>query len=171
MFNRRLVTNLPSHTDPSPSHVDTRDHLVNRLAETTGPELQPLYAGQPIRIRDEVMKMWQEGSVIRRLDDPRSYLVATKSGSQLRRNRQQLRTVPLKPPTGLHQGAQPCAATPPVIRTLPVPDKVQEHTQEPGMTKLPTAESTPKAAGGDSTSPKCTRSGRQVRPPQRFHDQ
>jgi hypothetical protein len=81
LFKRQLVTTLPGHTDPSPSHVDTRNHLVDRLQETEGQALEPLYAGQPITILDEERKCWQAGSVVRRLNEPRSYLVRTVNGS------------------------------------------------------------------------------------------
>ena len=94
MFGRQLVTMLPSRTEPSLTDMETRNHLFNRLQEKNGKELPELLQGQPVRVRDPITKTWIPGTVTQRTAHPRSYIVSTEQGQQLRRNRLHIRSTP-----------------------------------------------------------------------------
>jgi hypothetical protein len=96
LFGRPMTTILPSHGLPGPE--DQRQHMVSNQTymkehydQSSGPELLPLYTGQQIRIIDKVNKTWCPGSVVERCSEPRSYIVETPNGTQVRRNRSHLR--------------------------------------------------------------------------------
>ncbi len=91
LFGRQISTTLISRAEPKGQHLEIRDHLYNRLPSSSNNVLQPLYPGQPVRVRDEESKTWQPGTILDKLPQPHSYIVETENGSQLRGNRQHLR--------------------------------------------------------------------------------
>ena len=50
-----------------------------------------MYVGQEVRILDKVSKTWCPGTITRKCAEPRSYMVQTPNGNELRRNRSHLR--------------------------------------------------------------------------------
>ena len=87
---RTFKSTLPGKIDPSRNQEDFRNwlksrqnnqsHYYNRHAK----ELPELHKDQAIYVQDPVRKMWNPAQVI---DTPRSYVVETETGAQLRRNR------------------------------------------------------------------------------------
>ena len=71
---------------------------MERLQQTSGTHLPTLYPNQPVRILDQTSRTWIPGSVLNKTAEPRSYIVKTNNGSELRRNRAHIRTVPLSSP-------------------------------------------------------------------------
>ncbi|KAI0215387.1 hypothetical protein LSAT2_032566, partial [Lamellibrachia satsuma] len=57
----------------------------------------PLYVGQRVRVRNHVDKTWFPATVSEKCNEPRSYIVSTPNGRQLRRNRGQLRELEPRP--------------------------------------------------------------------------
>ena len=158
MFGRPMTTANPSRSEPLYHHVETRNHLVDRLQNATGKILPTLLPGQNIRILDQPTKTWMPGSVIQKAHEPRSYLVETESGQQLRRNRHQLRT------TASHQSNQ--------IQTMPANTPVNEPSDHPEQHHIkPTtacSDSTPNHNQHNGSLPKFTKSGRKVVQPTRY---
>ena len=66
---------------------NNQSHYYNRHAK----ELPELHKDQAIYVQDPARKMWNPAKVIDRGDTPRSYVVETETGAQLRRNRVHLR--------------------------------------------------------------------------------
>ena len=156
MFGRPIATCLPSRAEPGPEHIREqlhlrRDHMISyhdKSAQRT--ELPPLYVGQAVRILDKQSKTWCPGTVQAKCKEPRSYIVDTPNGTQLRRNRSMLREM------------QPT--------TTP---KFQLHEVEEAAAEIPTPTPTP-AAPPEQTAAKVpnhgktTRSGRNVVTPRRY---
>ena len=92
-FNRSPRTLLPSITDecPSPSKPSKRSNpptVASGNSPSSGKELPELRPGDKVRLRDG--KTWsRKGHVVRKADQPRSYLVKS-NGNILRRNRRHL---------------------------------------------------------------------------------
>ena len=92
-FNRSPRTLLPSITDkcPSPSKPSKRSNpptVASGNSQSSGKELPELRPGDKVRLRDG--KTWsRKGRVVRKADQPRSYLVKS-NGNILRRNRRHL---------------------------------------------------------------------------------
>ncbi|ELU18074.1 hypothetical protein CAPTEDRAFT_195867 [Capitella teleta] len=61
--------------------------------QRAGPELPPLHAGQAVSVMDTRTGTWEDGSVKKLTNKPRSYIVETPRGT-LRRNRKHLREAP-----------------------------------------------------------------------------
>ena len=116
-------------------------------------ERPPLQPGQLVRVQDQSGK-WQPAVVKDKAGEPRSYIVASPSGQELRRNRVHIRPSPEHDATPL-QDAHP----PP--ETSVKPTNNQQNVQP---------QSTTNAQPGDQTHYQ-TRSGRFVKPPSRYDDQ
>ena len=94
---RTFKSTLPGKIYPSRNQEDFRNwlktrqnnqrHYYNRHAK----ELPKLHKDQAIYVQDPVRKTWNPAKVIDRGNTPRSYVVETETGAQLRRNRIHLR--------------------------------------------------------------------------------
>ena len=100
-MGRPITTLLPSRTSPSPVTVAQRQHLDRRQSTMksnydrhAGESLPPLHKGQNVRILDKASKTWIPGEVTGHSGEPRSYNVRTNQGSNIRRNRGDLREAP-----------------------------------------------------------------------------
>ena len=101
LMGRPITTLLPSRTSPSPVTVAQRQHLDRRQSTMksnydrhAGESLPPLHKGQNVRILDKASKTWIPGDVTGHSGEPRSYNVRTNQGSNIRRNRGDLREAP-----------------------------------------------------------------------------
>ena len=169
LMGRPLVTTLPAHIQPSPEQADIRNHLSNRLQDQNGSELPPLYKGQPIRIYRPETKTWLPGSVIAHAPEPRSYIVSTEEGTQLRRNRVQLRQTPL------NSGTVPMVGHDRSNSSLPYTSPPQtdsgisvtnQTSPKPATPTKPSLSTNPGASDGSYR----TRYGRSIKAPTRFQD-
>ena len=107
MFGHPITTLLPSRSEPGPE--EQRRNLYKRQQEMikhdkgrNNPTLPQLSANQNIRLYDNNTKMWIPGSIQRRFEEPRSYIVTTSNNSQLRRNRTHLREITVPNPATQH---------------------------------------------------------------------
>ena len=169
-MGRPITTLLPSRTSPSPVTVAQRQHLDRRQSTMksncdrhAGESLPPLHKGQNVRVLDRASKTWIPGEVTGHSGEPRSYNVRTNQGSNIRRNRGDLREAP----------QQDCADTgnrPGVTnQTHPRPAPLEtlsairpEH--DPTIDRE--AES-PSQSGQETVR---TRSGRVIRDPARYNE-
>ena len=98
LLGRKIKTNLPVHIrNQDPKRDDVKQRLLERqekqkidFDKNTQP-LPPLHPGQTVRVQNQETGRWEEGRVVRRLSQPRSYDVDTPSGHVLRRNRRHIR--------------------------------------------------------------------------------
>ena len=164
MFGRPLITTLPTHVQPSPRQVDTQNHLSNRLQDHQGSDLKPLYSGQPVNIYRPETKTWTPGSIVSRTSQPRSYIVSTEEGTQLRRNRVQLREVPLKPVTYPHVTQKYPSSNMPITVPAQMGSDSDGTTQNEPQPTIPSTSHNPSVTDGAYR----TKAGRTVKTPTRF---
>ena len=170
LMGRPITTLLPSRTSPSPVTVAQRQHLDCRQSTMkssydrhAGESLPPLHKGQNVRILDKASKTWIPGEVTGHSGEPRSYNVRTNQGSNIRRNRGDLREAPQQDcaDTGNRPGVT--TQTHPRPAPLETPSAIRpEH----GPTIDHEAE--PPSQSGQETVR--TRSGRVIRAPARYNE-
>jgi transposase InsO family protein len=101
LYTRKIQGNLPVRLE---NRIACKDQIYDRLRvrqnkqkhyhDRKAHDLQPLCVGQTVRVQDPVSQLWQPAEVTAVRDEPRSYIVSTDQGQQLRRNRQHIRSVP-----------------------------------------------------------------------------
>ena len=161
--HRRLL--LPQAVDPDQvvKALKQRQSVSKKNYDKQGRDLPQLEPGDKVRIRPNRDREWRKAEVL-----PRSYLLQDERGRVYRRNRKQIISVPNDHPMRpqLHpMGPQvhdpslssPCADVP-MSPSSPTTEK-----QAPGQIEL-----AGRPAGNEEHSPIVTRSGRQVRKPQRL---
>ena len=133
-------------------------------------DLNPLTAGQPVRIQDQATKKWHQGTRSCKRPEPRSYAVKTQYGSVLCRNGRHLRpagtevivTEPMDQPATLESGehsSEELQNVPEFIET--------SHTSAPNPSRdIIASPGTP--SDSQSSGTYRTRSGRAVIKPARF---
>ena len=97
MFGRAITKLIPHRSEPGP--VAQREWLHNKQQQMKSyydksarkTDLAPMYVGQEVRSLDKVSKTWCPGTITRKCAEPRSYMVQTPNGNELRRNRSHLR--------------------------------------------------------------------------------
>lgn len=102
LYNRRLRANLPIRVRNTVPQRDTVQEQLIRRQETqklyhdqhAQHDLPPLHTGQHVRIQDQTTNLWSPASVQDVCNEPRSYVVATPTGSVLRRNRRHISEAP-----------------------------------------------------------------------------
>ncbi|XP_029633899.1 uncharacterized protein LOC115209599 [Octopus sinensis] len=93
----KYKTTLPSKIQPPIDQEETRTKLAatqehsqkyyNRHAQY----LPEILRGQHVHTQDPITKIWIPAQVVRKAETPRSYIIETESGRQLRRNRAHIR--------------------------------------------------------------------------------
>ena len=93
LFGKPIATLLPSHGTHRPENRKYKEHLERRQERMkenydarAGDVKPPLYPGQAVHIRNQQTRLWEQGEVVERADEPRSYPVRTKSTTIIRRN-------------------------------------------------------------------------------------
>ena len=96
MFGRPVATLLPSRADPG--REEHRLYLEQRTADmrehhdrSCRRELPPLCPGQHVTVMDKDRGTWHPAVVVQKCTEPRSYVVQTPNGNQVRRCRSHLR--------------------------------------------------------------------------------
>ena len=160
MMNRKLKTLLPTRLETGNDNTkqelekrkDQQKQYYDQRARTY--HLPPLYSGQDIRVFDKTSKTWSQGTVTNECPEPRSYMVKTATGQDLRRNRRHLResASEIKPqpqPASIvtYEKQTPAEASTQVPAT---PEKVQRNIPE--------------------VNGPVTRSGRAIRVPSRYSE-
>ena len=171
-FGRKLRTTLPTlskNLDPKPipRQIVNERHNKMKLDQSYYYNRQtrllpPLKPGIKIAIRGNnglITGGWNRpGTVVKEIT-PRSYILQMQDGTQLRRNRQQIRT--FNPPKS------PGEETPFVQRTAqttPIPVPIQSPSPKDSPQTVPMIPTTP------TSTPVKTKSGRVSRPPAKFKD-
>jgi hypothetical protein len=104
LMSRRLNAKIPTHASllkPEPVNTKTVNEKLNdkqvlqKMYYDRGTkELSPLKPGEGVRVWNPDKKIWKPAIVETTVDKPRSYIVVTKEGSKLRRNRQDIKRSP-----------------------------------------------------------------------------
>jgi hypothetical protein len=99
LSNRKLRANTPVKIT-GPQHSNT-DHVLDQLQQRqdrqklyhdrTAHDLPPIMRGQAVRVQDHDTSRWHPATVVSKCSEPRSYIIETPNGRQLRRNRVHLR--------------------------------------------------------------------------------
>lgn len=152
MFGRRLSTSLPCHVKPAPEEqrlqLEARRNAAKVYYDKSAKDLPPLSEGQTVTVYDHQKKLWGSGEVIRPSHEPRSYIVENQHGSQLRRNRRDLREIP--------------NAT----------EEEPVHANVPNAIEVPETDATePPMEVASTNTVATTKSGRAVRVPARYRDE
>ena len=160
---RRLL--LPQAVDPDQVVKALKQHqfVSKKNYDKQSRDLPPLEAGDKVRIRPNRDREWRKAEVL-----PRSYLLQDEQGRVYRRNRKQIISVPNDHPMRpqLH----------PICPQLHDPSLSSQCADVPMSPSSPTTEKqapvpvelAERPAGHAEHSPIATRSGRQVRKPQRL---
>jgi hypothetical protein len=94
LMNRKLSTFLPHREEEKKTSI--REDMQNKKIDAktyhdkTARKLKPFHDQQTVNIMDKQKKTWCPGKVIRKHKTPRSYIVETSTGAQVRRNRSHL---------------------------------------------------------------------------------
>ena len=150
MFGRQLSSKLPTRQNVNSDVVSQLQERSNRSRDNYNKSarkdpLPPLHVGQNISVYDKGSTTWEQGKVIEKCNEPRSYVVSTPNGAHLRRNRLHLK--PRDPTNQSQENTQ----------NNPNPDR--------SIAENPNTENT-------KTEPNAltTRYGRQIVKPKRFDD-
>lgn len=100
LCGRKVKSNLPVIIK---NNAAQKEHTYQRLHERqtqqkayfdrSAHDLKPLTPGQLVRIQDTRTGMWTPAQVKNHSDEPRSYIVVTPNGRELRRNRAHIRDI------------------------------------------------------------------------------
>lgn len=165
LMGRCITTSLPYHDTPNPLDEEIRQHLQEKREsqkinhdQRAGPELPPLHAGQAVSVMDTRTGTWEDGSVKKLTNKPRSYIVETPRGT-LRRNRKHLREAP--------QAHVPSTSM--TSANGKIDDHLSTPSAEPSSAATDQAAQTTAETKADTPSPGqfVTRSCRTSKPPQR----
>ena len=158
---RKAMSNIPTKLTSPQAENNIRQELWQRQLtqkmqyDRTARDLSPLIPGQQIRHHGHTGK-WRVGEIMRQCEEPRSYIIPTPQGQELRRNRVQLRDIPRDTPAIQKPAPVPPAAITPSNKTLVV--KQHKSTQaKPAAAKQ-----------ANTKTPYITRPGRAILPPAKF---
>jgi len=91
LLGKPISTLLPNHLGQEEQRKylqQKRERMKEEYDKRCQQELPPLYKGQTVRILDKNSKT---GTITKKCEEPRSYIVQTPNGTNLRRNRSHLR--------------------------------------------------------------------------------
>ncbi|XP_029636198.1 uncharacterized protein LOC115211689 [Octopus sinensis] len=86
---RKYKTTLPTKIQPPIDQEETRAKLAEQSQKYYNKHAQylPEILGEHVHTQDPITKTWIPAQVVSRAETPRSYIIETESGRQLRRNR------------------------------------------------------------------------------------
>ncbi|XP_035658200.1 uncharacterized protein K02A2.6-like [Branchiostoma floridae] len=166
---RKYKDILPTKVPPPLDQEETRAKLekaqqaAKQHYDTQAKNLPELAKGQSIHVQDPIRKTWSPGKVNDKATTPRSYVVETDAGRQLRRNRVHIRPTPeVKVPAATTPETTPAASATQTTHesTLQPPTIAAPHATTPSATK-------PTSAAMPSTT-KSTRTRSNIQPPVRY---
>ena len=163
LMSRRTRTMIPTHrrlllpqavdADQVVKALKLRQNISKRNYDKQSKDLPPLEVGDKVRIRSNREREWRKAEVL-----PRSYLLEDNQGRVYRRNRRQIISVPNDQP--MHPPL--CDSVVPTLHDSPRSPHLPE-TDQPASTEVPI-----KFTADAHRSPITTRSGRQVKKPERL---
>lgn len=125
--------------------------------DRTARDLPPLHEGDSVRVQDHATGRWSPAVVTDTAQTPRSYIIETAQGRQLRRNRKHLLATQAEPdrrPEGPEHIPIIATESPATVSPTTATDARKETDNQPII----------------QTVPQTTRSGRVVRPPPRYEE-
>ncbi|XP_063953999.1 uncharacterized protein K02A2.6-like [Lytechinus pictus] len=163
LCGRKFKSNLPlvihntsSRKEQHYQRLQQRQDQQKAYHDRSAHNLQPLRPSQRVMVQDARTHLWIPGQVEECCDEPRSYTVVTSNGRELRRNRQQIRDLePAKKRVTFDE-------TPHYASTPETRQREQTHEQQSRDTRP----RDPKVV--ENKHQQMTRSGRLIRPPDRF---
>ena len=185
---RKYKTTLPTRIQGPIDQEETRAKLEAAQAEGQrhynkhAQNLPELLDGQNVHVQDPISKLWIPAKIISKAETPRSYIIETETGRQLRRNRVHIRPTPTTPvatpttplATPTTSSATPAASTTtaPAIddnanntRTTNQMTPQQGTTSGQNSSQQPSATATPQAP---QTTTQSTRWRSNILPPTRY---
>ncbi|KAI8509816.1 hypothetical protein Bbelb_122440 [Branchiostoma belcheri] len=90
---RRYKTRLPTKIHPPADQEEVMGKLTaaqeksKKQYDRQAQQLPELVRGQTVHIQEPIKKTWTPGQIVGKADTPKSYVVETESGKQMRRNR------------------------------------------------------------------------------------
>lgn len=147
LMNRKIKTRLPELNE---QELSTRSLKQKQYYDRRTKALPEISSGSNVRLHDG--KSWSiRGQVIERAETPRSYIIQTETGGQLRRNRQDV-LVPQQP--------EPQGPEEPASEEFSNPEASNDLEVQPAQTKV--------QSGPSNSYAYVTRYGRTIKPPTRF---
>ena len=170
LMGRKLRCNLPVKTKNS-SFADS-DEIQNELQvrqdkqkmyfDRKSKDLPPLIPGQNVRVQNTDSGHWEKATVISDCNQPRSYILNTEDGKNLRRNRVQIRESSEPPATKHIRFANPCVSD---IFPCPYNDKSDSNNENESHDFPNTNSNEPNCSNSEGYKTRC---GRTVRKPSRL---
>ena len=183
-MGRKIATLLPSRMDTDydcvkqPMQIKKHKQQLQYNKTASPYELPPLYPGQDVRVLDKASRTWKPATIVGKCNEPRSYVVQTSSGNEIRRNRGQLRELNKNGKTDasgqedMQQSYERCnrhtspqhPTVQPTVQPLvqPTVETTRNNEHQVEETSTPSHNNTP---SGDRV---VTRYGRVVNKPQRY---
>ncbi|XP_029652389.1 uncharacterized protein K02A2.6-like [Octopus sinensis] len=157
---RKYKTTLPTKIQPPIDQEETRAKLAATREQSQkyynrhSQYLPEILGGQHVHTEDPITKAWIPAQVVSRAETPRSYIIVTESGGQLRCNRAHIRPTP--------KLLRTTCTTPAASVTTPTESSSQwaptTHHQQPNNTTQTPVRST-----------RSTRGRKNILPPVRYH--
>ena len=184
LLNGRVFkSTLPGKIQPSKNQEEVRNWLKARQDNQCyyynrhTKELPELHKDQAIYVQDPVRKTWNPARVIDQGETPRSYLIETGTGAQLRRNRIHLRpnnasnSFANNLSNYVPQGSMTAQSSSDNPREFPV---VGNPANDPSSGNLAIQPSSPNlqcssVTGEAEKGPRKSRAGREIRAPERLN--
>ncbi|CAE1286759.1 unnamed protein product [Acanthosepion pharaonis] len=178
LFNRKLVSNLPTKcTNNITRKEEIQDCLLDsqwlqgKQHDQHAKDLSKLSTGQLVRVQEQDTRKWTPAVVKHVCTEPRSYIFETPTGQVLRRNRRYLKEdVSNKALTSPHSTSPPHSEPPPpnIPNTPPAgtPNTPSNICTSSKVTLRPAHKTKPSSI---TPTEKITRSGRVIKPPQKYN--
>ena len=175
--SRRYKTNLPTYIS-SPTNAEyVRTHLELEQQKALKPtehcrELSELLAGQKVYLQDPLSKQWEKGTIVSGAGTPRSYIVQTDEGRELRRNRIHIRPAQTQnSEKDSHSAADDILqqqTQPPTAQSVVPVEQPQDVPVIEGHNTQPALAPSQASAASSNGQQKRTKSGRVIKKPERF---
>jgi hypothetical protein len=101
LAGRKLRGNIPvkqTQQNRDADHIreqfEKRQGTQKAYHDRVASDLPPLMPGQSVTVQDYQTNRWQPATIVSKCVEPRSYIIASPNGNQLRRNRIHIRDVP-----------------------------------------------------------------------------
>lgn len=175
LMSRSLRTQLPTVSRNLKSkvvkfndHIETKNKNIEKMKQyydKNTKSLSTLQEGEEVLYKKTPESVWSPARIKKKCIEPRSYIVETPDGSECRRNRQHLLKLPSPTKSSQVQLNEPVSND---NQTVPITQQLSPLVQSASSTEQPSSLPVTPPVPGNVQSPFVTRSGRTIKPVQRF---
>ena len=108
-----VIKHTSEHKDQTYQRLQDRQAQQKAYHDRSAHDLKPLHPGQLVRVQDPNTGLWTPAQIKQCCEEPRSYVIVTPNGRELRRNRRHLRDIePVKKRVTFEDAAPPSRDSP-----------------------------------------------------------